>query len=203
MKNQTNTTLAVRSSLAVALALAIWSPVYAQSPAPAEGKTMTAATMMESCQKMKQQKQDMKDDIKAQDAQLKEQLASMNRAPDDQKTGLMAALLTTMVDQRIAMDARKAQMEEAMMQHMMQHMQMSKESIAQCPMMKDMKGMKGMKRHERHEGHEGDEGKHGRRLQGTTRGSEMIADKRGRSPLAAPSSAAASAQGLDGHGGPG
>ena len=31
-----------------------------------------------------------------------------------------------------------------MMQHMMQHMQMGKESMAQCPMMKDMKGMKGM-----------------------------------------------------------
>ena len=64
---------------------------------------MTAATMMERCQKMKQQKQDMKDDIKAQDAQLTEQLANMNRAPEDQKTGLMAAVLTHMVEQRIAM----------------------------------------------------------------------------------------------------
>jgi hypothetical protein len=57
MKNQTNTTLAIRSSLALALALAIWSPVQAQSPEPAEGKTVTAATMMERCQEMKQQKQ--------------------------------------------------------------------------------------------------------------------------------------------------
>jgi hypothetical protein len=102
---------------------------------------MTAATMMERCQKMKQQKQDMKDDIKAQDAQLTEQLANMNRAPEDQKTGIMAAVLTHMVEQRIAMDARKAQMEEAMMQHMMQHMQMGKESMSQCPMMKGMKDM--------------------------------------------------------------
>ncbi len=39
------------------------------------------------------------------------------------------------------MDARKAQMEKAMMQHMMQHMQMGKESISQCPMMKSMKDM--------------------------------------------------------------
>jgi hypothetical protein len=52
---------------------------------------MTAATMMERCQEMKQQKQNMKDDIKAQDAQLTEQLADMNRAPEDQKMGLMAA----------------------------------------------------------------------------------------------------------------
>ena len=141
MKNQTNTTFVIRSSLALALALAIWSPVHAQSPEPTEGKTMTAATMMERCQKMKQQKQDMKDDIKAQDAQLTEQLANMNRAPEGQKTGLMAAVLTHMVEHRIAMDARKAQMEEAMMQHMMQHMQMGKESMSQCPMMKGMKDM--------------------------------------------------------------
>ena len=42
------------------------------------------------------------------------------------------------------MDARKAKMEEAMMQHMMQHMQMGKESLSQCPMMKGMKTMKAM-----------------------------------------------------------
>ena len=102
---------------------------------------MMAAPMMEKCQEMKQQKQLMKDDMKAQDAQLTEQLANMNRAPEDQKTGLMAAVLTHMVEQRIAMDARKAQMEEAMMQHMMQHMQMGKESVSQCPMMKGMKDM--------------------------------------------------------------
>ena len=31
--------------------------------------------------------------------------------------------------------------EEEVMKHMMQHMQMSKESISQCPMMKGMKDM--------------------------------------------------------------
>jgi hypothetical protein len=46
-----------------------------------------------------------------------------------------------MVEQRITMDARKAKMEEEMMKHMMQHMQMGKESMSQCPMMKGMKGM--------------------------------------------------------------
>jgi hypothetical protein len=97
--------------------------------------------MMDRCEEMKQQKQNMKDDMKAQYAQLTEQLANMNRAPEDQKTDLMAAVLTHMVEQRSAMDARKAQMEEAMMQHMMQHMQMGKESMSQCPMMKGMKEM--------------------------------------------------------------
>jgi hypothetical protein len=79
--------------------------------------------------------------MKAQDAQLTEQLVEMNRAPKDKKVGLMATALTGMVQQRIAMDARKAQMEDAMMKHMMQHMQMGKESMSQCPMMKSMKDM--------------------------------------------------------------
>ena len=144
MKKQTHTNILIRSSLALALALAIWSPVRSQSAEPAEGKMMTEAQMMERCQKMKEQKQKMKEDMKVQDAQLTEQLAEMNRAPKDKKVGLMATALTGMVQQRINMDARKAEMEEEMMQHMMQHMQMGKESMAQCPMMKGMKDIKGM-----------------------------------------------------------
>jgi ethanolamine utilization protein EutQ (cupin superfamily) len=80
----------------------------------------------------------MKEDMKAQDSELTKQIAKMNRAPKDKKMNLMAAVITHMVEQRIAMDARKAKMEEEMMQHMMKHMQMGKESMAQCPMMKDM-----------------------------------------------------------------
>ncbi len=37
MKNQTNTSLAIRSSLVLALALAIWSPVQAQMSNPGSG----------------------------------------------------------------------------------------------------------------------------------------------------------------------
>jgi len=97
--------------------------------------------MMERCEEMKEQKQKMKEDIEAQNAQLTEQLAEMNRAPKNKKMDLMAAALTQMVEQRIAMDARKANMEEEMMEHMMQHMQMGKESMSKCPMMTRMKEM--------------------------------------------------------------
>jgi hypothetical protein len=130
MKRQTNTNLLIRSTLALALALAIWSPVQARSAEPAEGKMMMEGKMKEQCQKMKE-------DMKAQDAELTEQVAKMNSAPEDKKMSLMADVITHMVEQRIAMDARKAKMEE----EMMQHMQMSKESMSQCPMMKGMKGM--------------------------------------------------------------
>jgi hypothetical protein len=105
---------------------------------PAKGETMTDAQMMARCQEMMDQKQKMKADMKAQDAQLTEQIAKMNRAEKDKKMDLMAAVLTNMEEQRIAMDARKAKMEEEMMKHMMQHMQMGKESMSQCPMMKGM-----------------------------------------------------------------
>jgi hypothetical protein len=141
MKSQTNTNLVIRSTLALAVALAIWSPVRAQSAEPAEGKSLTQATMMKRCRELNVQKQQLKEDIKAQNAQLTEQLAEMNRAPEDKKVDLMAGVLTHMVQQRIAMDARKAKMEDEMMQHMMQHMMMGKESLSQCPMMKGMKDM--------------------------------------------------------------
>jgi len=146
MKNQRNTNLVIRSSIALALALAIWSPspVQAQAVTSVEEKKkmmMMEGKMMARCQEMKEQKQIMKEAMKAQDAELTEQIAKMNRAPEDKKLGLMADVITRMVEQRISMDARKAKMEEEMMKHMMQHMQTGKESMSQCPMMKGMKGM--------------------------------------------------------------
>ncbi len=138
MKNQTHTNLLIRSSLALAVALAIGLPLQAQSAEPAKGKMMMEGKMMEHCQEMKEQKQKMKEDLKAQDAELTAQVAAMNSAPDDKKMGLMAAVVTKMVEQRSSTDARKAKMEEEMSQHMRQHMQIGKESMSQCPMMKDM-----------------------------------------------------------------
>jgi hypothetical protein len=139
MKKQSNTTLVIRLSLALALALAIWSPVQARSAEHSKEKTMMESKMIKCCEEMKEQKQKMKEDMKAQDAELTEMLARMNSAPDDKKMSLMASVITCIVEQRITMEARKAKMEEEMMKHMMQHMQMGKKSISKCPMMKDMK----------------------------------------------------------------
>jgi hypothetical protein len=141
MKSYAQTNPFIHSSLVLALALAILSPIRAQSAEPAEGKKMLEDKMMEHCQEMKEQKEKLKDDMKAQDAELTEQLSKMNSAPEDKKLSMIAAILTQMVEQRITMDSRKAKMEEEMMKHMMQHMQMGKESMSQCPMMKDMKDM--------------------------------------------------------------
>jgi hypothetical protein len=142
MKKQTNTNLLIGTSFALTLAIASWLPTAATAKDEAK-KPMKGDghQMMQGCQAMKGQKKKMKEDMKAQDAKLTELVAKMNSAPQDKKTNLMAAVLTQMLEQRIAMDARKAKMQEEMMQHMMKHMQMGKESMAQCPMMKGMKGM--------------------------------------------------------------
>jgi len=156
MKKQTYTDVFTRSILILALIMttgylsacsgqgmgasqAAMSPAQAQSEESVKEKTMAEAKMMESCMEMKKQKQKMMEDIKASDAELTSQLAKMNSAHKKEKVAAMASVITSMVEQRIAMDARKAKMEEEMMQHMMQHMKMGKDSMAQCPMMKGMK----------------------------------------------------------------
>ena len=138
MKQATCTGRILRSSLALVLALAIWSPLQAQSASHMEGKEMKEAKMMDRCQEMMEKKQQMMADMMAQDAELTAQLARMNSAAPDQKVDMIAAVVTSMAEQRIAMEARKTKMHEEMMQHMMQHMPMDKDAMAKCPMMKGM-----------------------------------------------------------------
>ncbi len=138
MKRQTCASLIIRSSLVLALALALGAPLQAQSAEHMAEKNMTDGKMMDQCQEMMAQKQKMMAEMKTQDAELTAQVAKMNSAPQGKKLDLIAAVVTDLVEQRIAMDARKAQMHEKMMQHMMQHMQIGKESMSQCPMMQGM-----------------------------------------------------------------
>jgi len=143
MNAKVNSNLIIRLSLALALAVAIWSPAQVLAAEPDGGKVTTEAQMMEQCKQMMAQKQKMADDMKAQDAELTDQLTKMNNAPDDKKLNLMASIITRLVEQRTAMNARKDKMEAEMIKHMMQHMQMGKESMAKCPMMAGMTGMDG------------------------------------------------------------
>ena len=131
----------IHAGIYLAIALAICSPSQLISAETVDGKTTADNKMMAHCEEMKAQKQKIKDDAKAQDTDLTEQIAKMNSAPEDKKVALMAAIITHMTDQRIAMDARKEKMEEDMMKHMMKHMQMDKDSMSKCPMMKGMKDM--------------------------------------------------------------
>jgi hypothetical protein len=152
MKTLTHLNLAICSSLTLALALVTCSLVPLQAQEPANRKIMMEGKMTESCQKMKQKKQEMMADMKAQDAKLTEAVAKMNNAPEDKKMSLMAAVITSIVEQQTAKHARMAKMQEEMMTHMMEHMQTGKESMAQCPMMKEMMERKGMKEKENKSG---------------------------------------------------
>lgn len=135
MNHPTNTIPILRSALAVAFALALWAPVLTRAAESADGK------MMEHCEAMKAQKQKLMADVKEQDSELATRVAKMNSAAENEKLAMVAAVVTHLVEQQTAMNARKAKMEEAMMKHMMQHMEMGKESMAHCPMMKGMKAM--------------------------------------------------------------
>ncbi len=124
------------STLALTMALAVLFPITSPSAEPVEEKR--GSKMMAHCEKMKEQKAKMKAEMKAQDAELTALAAKMNSAPADKKVDEMAALVTHMLEQRIAMGARKAKMEEEMMAHMTKHMEMGRGSMAKCPMMKGM-----------------------------------------------------------------
>ena len=146
MKNQSRRNFVVQTGLALALVpalalmLFVWSPVRAAPAGAAEAK-MTDAQMMQRCYQLKDEKQKLATDAQSQDADLTIQLSQMNSAPADKKLDLMAAVVTKMAAQRMAMDVRRATMEDEMMKHMMLHMQMGKDSMRDCPMMNDMKDM--------------------------------------------------------------
>jgi uncharacterized lipoprotein len=140
MKHQNNPNLVIRSSLALALAVAIWSPVQVQSAGPTggmmmmDGKMMSETNMMPCSQAMPEQREKMMADMKEQDVQLAGQIAEMNRAPEDKKLDLMAAIVTRMAAQRTAMIARVEAMHEAMMRNM----QTGKETTSSEPILQGM-----------------------------------------------------------------
>lgn len=150
MKNQTKSNMLIRtilaSSLILALSLAIWNPARAQSAAPAEAKPNPAAQVTDPSMAMMEHHQKMMADMKAQDAQLTEQVAAMNSAPESTKLDLLAAIVTKMAVQRTAMTARMESMHDEMMKTMKsrmmnQQMHMDEAPMSKPPMMNGMKGM--------------------------------------------------------------
>jgi len=154
MKQTSLANLLLRSAFALAVVSAAWTTLGAQSASPdagrpMKGKKMMGGTMMEGkmmggCDQMMERKQQMRKAVEAQNTALAEQVAKMNLAPENEKLGLMAGVITQLAEQHTTRDAEKTKMDGAMMAHMMQHMQMGPESMAQCPMMQGMGAMKGM-----------------------------------------------------------
>ena len=81
-------------------------------------------------------------EMKTADQRLDDLVAKMNAASGMEKADATAAVVSEMVTQRKAMRDGMMKMQQEMMGHMMEHMQAGKDSMAMCPMMKQMGGMK-------------------------------------------------------------
>jgi len=81
--------------------------------------------------------------MQAQAGRLAASMETMERAPREDRLELLAAVVTLMAQQQSTRNAHQAKMEESMMKHLLAHMEMGKESLAQCPLMKGMGAPKG------------------------------------------------------------
>ena len=107
---------------------------------PATDQAKPKPEMAAKCQAMMAGREKMMADMKAADQRLDGLVARMNAASGGDKTTATAVVVTEMVAQRRTMGMMK--MQDGMMAHMMEHMQEGKDSMAMCPMMKQMGGMK-------------------------------------------------------------
>lgn len=92
--------LIIHPGIAMALTVFLLTPVQARG---AEDATME---MPACCHAVMNQKQKVRDVFKAQDADINDQITRMNGAPEDKKMGLMANIITLLVEQRTARDER-------------------------------------------------------------------------------------------------
>lgn len=103
---------------------------------PALARQKPAPKMAEHCMMMGQMQHKMDATTSAQDAKLKELMATMNGATGDRKMSAMSAVINELVAQRSSRQTMMGQMQPQMMGHMMEHMQSGdKSSMMQCPMM--------------------------------------------------------------------
>lgn len=148
------TTAAARNRLlafsALATALAIASPLFTYAAGTPDGETERPVKMMAGCEDMMERKKEMTTAMQKQDSALTARVVEMNAARSGQRAELLAAIVTDLVAQSAAQNERAGKMQEKMMAHMMGHMEMGKDSMKSCPMMKDMEE-NSMKAHREHD----------------------------------------------------
>ncbi len=108
----------------------------------ATAKVTPPAGMAAKDQAMMAEREKMMTDMTAADQRLDDLVATMNTASGIEKMAATATVVTEMVAQRRTMREGMMKMQQGMMGHMMEHMQAGKDSMAACPMMKQMGGMK-------------------------------------------------------------
>ena len=126
--------------MSVAPGLAAQTPQDHQHAAT--GQVKPASGMEAKCQAMMAEREKMMTAMKAADQRLDDLVAKMNAASGADKTAATASVVTEMVTQRRTQREGMMKMQQGMMAHMMGHMAAGKESMAACPMMKQMGGIK-------------------------------------------------------------
>jgi hypothetical protein len=121
-------------------ALAVQMPQEHQHAATAKAKP--PSDMAAKCHAMMAEREKMMTDMKAADQRLDDLVAKMNAASGMEKMAATATVVTELVTQRRTMRDGMAKTQQGMMGHMMEHMQAGKDSMAMCPMMKQMGAMK-------------------------------------------------------------
>ena len=129
-----------------AVVISAVSSVAAQTPPAhqhaAAAKAKPASAMDAKCQAMMAEHEKMMADMKAADQRLDGLVATMNTVSGAEKMAATATVVTEKVTQDRTMRDATMKMQQDMMGHMMEHMQAGKESMASCPMMKQMGSMK-------------------------------------------------------------
>ena len=113
-----------------------------QAQRPAASAQAPPPAMAAKCKAMMAEMDTMMASMKTADEGLDALVAKMNAAAGTEKADATAAVVNEMVRQRRTMRDGMMKMQEDMMGHMMEHMQAGKDSMAMCPMMKQMGGMK-------------------------------------------------------------
>ena len=108
---------------------------------PAETAKPQKSDMMAKCKAMMANHDKMMAEVKAADERLDGLVAKMNAASGQAKVDATAAAVSEVVTQRKSMRESMMKMQHEAMGHMMEHSQAGKESMAMCPMMKDMGAM--------------------------------------------------------------
>lgn len=119
------------------LSTSAWAQTQDKGTMHKHQATQKEQTMMDQCKSMMESRQKMNAEMKAMDAELDQLVAEMNAAPADRKPEVTAAVVTKMAEQRRVRREKTEAMQMNMMQHMMSHMQMGKDSMGKCPMMKE------------------------------------------------------------------
>ncbi len=116
--------------------LAAWSSPLGRVYAAEPNKGKETPKVAERCHHFRAMREKMLERMKANDAELQKMVAKMNKAPENKKVDMMAAIVTKMAEQRHKMLERMEAMNARMLQRYNRYQEMSKKGASAQPMLK-------------------------------------------------------------------